>query len=220
MTRKAPPEARKLELDPGAAEAAWQMIPQPYRDAAAQVKVPREYLETVPAPRYVPGLIQKTRKLDGATLIANWMQALSARAMDPGRWWWNAYEALKTNPTNEVSFAKKLAKAAIDDLCKATRSAKKHAGFLRMPKGIGQMPVHHPTDELAWLVCLHPADEGGIVFFPHARLPLPPLAPGDAVLFPRCGGMGITPVEQGYQFLLVSHEPPTPRLVLPWGSAA
>ena len=192
-------------------------LPQRHRDAAARIVVPSDL--DIPAPRAVPEFLKEHKKLNGPMLIANFMQGISSRAMDPGRWWWQANDAMKLNPFNEVSNAKQLIKAAIADLCKATRSAKKKAGLLRLPSGQGQVPVPHPTRELGWVVCVHAPDKGGSLYFPHAGIILR-LAPGDAMLFPLAGGFGIAPIKEGYSFLMCSHEPPVPRLVLPWGSAA
>ena len=203
-----------IELNPEKCATEMAKLPQNHREAAARVDVPRDL--DIPGVRTVHQFLPETRDLDVARLIANFMQGLSARAMDPGRWWWPAYEAVKQNPMNERSRAKVFIKDAIADLCKATRSPKKNAGLLRLPAGQGQIPVSHPTRELAWMLCVYPPERGGAIYFPHAGV-IFRIAAGDAVLFPRAGGFGIEPIIEGYMFLMMSYEPPTPRLILPAG---
>lgn len=204
----------KIELDPEMCARDMAKLPPEHRDAAAKIMVPPDM--DIPDPRIVPEFLPEKRKLDGARLIANFMQGLSARAHDPGRWWWKATEAVKQNPMNEVSNAKRLIRDSISDLSKATRSPKKEAGLLRLPVSQGQLPVPHPKPDLAWILCLHRPEKGGSVYFPHAGIILR-MNPGDAVLFPRAGGLGISPIVEGYMYLMLSCEPPTPRLVMPWG---
>ena len=203
----------KLELNETLCAMDMERLPQAHKDASAKIVVPHDL--DIPPPRAVPEFLPVKRKLDAARLITNFLQGVSARAQDPGRYWWSVSDAVKLNPMNESrSNAKVIIDAATSDLCKATRSPKKKAGLLRLPVGQGQLPVPYPKPDLAWMLCLHAPDKGGSVYFPHAGVILR-IHAGDGLMFPRAGGFGISPIIEGYCFMMMSHEPPTPRLILP-----